>query len=108
MSWAAFWIKREDVGVRIGIATSSVLTMIAHRFVLASLLPRLPYMTRIDYLTVGSTLLVLLSLFMVTLIVILDNRKRQELTRRMDIAARVSFPSAFILLMVWFLFGSTG
>lgn len=107
MSWTAFWIKREDVGVRIGVATSSVLTLIAHRFVLASLLPRLPYMTRIDYLTVGSTVLVLLSLFFVTLIVVLDNRKRQELTRKMDILARISFPVAFALLLAWFLFGAT-
>lgn len=42
MSWAAFWIGREHVGVRIAVATSTLLTLITHRFVLASLLPRLP------------------------------------------------------------------
>lgn len=42
------------------VATASVLTLIAQRFVLASLLPRLPYMTRLDFFTVGSTILVLL------------------------------------------------
>ncbi|MEA3302655.1 MAG: hypothetical protein U9Q75_05180 [Pseudomonadota bacterium] len=35
MSWAAFWIDRVHVGVRIGVATSSILTLIAQRFVFA-------------------------------------------------------------------------
>ena len=65
MSWGAFWIGRPHIGVRIGVATSSILTLIAHRFVLASLLPRLPYMTRLDYFTVGSTLLVFMALLVV-------------------------------------------
>jgi hypothetical protein len=42
VSWAGFRVQRDQIGVRIGIATSSILTLIAHRFILASLLPRLP------------------------------------------------------------------
>lgn len=60
MSSAAFWIRRKDLAIRVAVATASVLTLIAQRFVLASLLPRLPYMTRLDFFTVGSTILVLL------------------------------------------------
>jgi hypothetical protein len=62
MSWPGFRIQRCQVGVRIGVATSSILTLIAQRIVLANLLPRLPCMTRPDYFTVGSTLLVFLAL----------------------------------------------
>ncbi len=104
MSWAAFWVGRGNVGVRIGVATSSILTMIANRFVLASLLPRLPYMTRMDYFTVGSTLLVFLALSMVVLISFLETVQKQRFARRLDHLSRVLFPATFLLLLGWFLF----
>lgn len=106
MSWAAFWVGREHVGVRIGVATSSILTLIAHRFVLASLLPRLPYMTRMDYFTVGSTLLVFLALLVVVVTAFLSTRGRDMPARRVDLVARVAFPGVFSWLLIWFFFAS--
>ncbi len=103
MSWAAFWVGRDNIGVRIGVATSSVLTLIANRFVFASLLPRLPYMTRMDYFTVGSTLLVFLALIMVVLIAFLETSLRERFTARLDLFSRGAFPAAFALLLGWFL-----
>lgn len=85
--------------MRIGVATSSVLTLVANRFGLASLLPRLSYMTRIDYFTVGSTLLVFLALFMVVLIAFHDTKQKAVFAGRMDPLARGAFPSAFVLLL---------
>jgi len=103
MAWSAFWVSRENVGVRIGIATSAILTMIANRFVLASLLPHLPYMTRMDYLTVGSTLLVSLSLLLVVASASLEMRQKNHLAGRVDLWGRAMFPVAFLFLLVWFL-----
>lgn len=103
MSWAAFWVGRVHIGVRIGVATSSILTLIAHRFVLASLLPRLPYMTRLDYFSVGSTLLVFMALLMVVLTSYLATINSDIYARRVDYIARVAFPITFFLLLVWFL-----
>jgi hypothetical protein len=105
MSWAGFWLQRDQVGVRIGVATSSVLTLIAQRFVLASLLPRLPYMTRMDYFTVGSTLLVFLALIGVVSTSYLAAINRDVMAERIDLSARVVFPAAFLLLLGWFLLG---
>lgn len=104
MSWAAFWISRSEKGVRLGVATSSVLTLIANRFVFATLLPHLPYMTRMDYLTVGSTLLVLLSLFMIVGSAFLESKGKHHLTMRLDLWARGVFPTTFLILLGWFLF----
>lgn len=103
MSWAAFWIGRVHIGVRIGVATSSILTLIAHRFVLASLLPRLPYMTRLDYFTVGSTLLVFMALLTVVITSYLATINRDIHARRVDHVARAAFPITFFLLLAWFL-----
>jgi len=105
MSWAAFWVGREDVSVRIGVATSSILTLIALRFVLASLLPRLPYMTRMDYFTVGSTLLVFMALIMVIFTTFLAGKEYDSLAHKADISARVTFPAIFLFLLGWFLYG---
>jgi len=105
MSWTAFWIGREHINVRIAVATSSILTLVAHRFVLATLLPRLPYMTRLDYFTVGSTLLVLLALIavIVTGFLVVHGRERQA--QSIDHWARGAFPAAFLLLVIWFMVG---
>jgi hypothetical protein len=105
MSWAAFWVGREHIGVRIAVATSSILTLIAHRFVLASLLPRLPYMTRLDYFTVGSTLLVLLALITVIGTGFLSAHRHERQAESIDLWARGTFPGAFLLLLIWFMVG---
>ena len=104
MSWAAFWVGREHVGVRIGVATSSILTLIAQRFVFASLLPRLPYMTRLDYFTVGSTLLVFMALLVVVVTSYLSTIEREPLARVVDLSSRVVFPVVFLSLLGWFFF----
>ena len=104
MSWAAFWVQRDQIGVRIGIATSSILTLIAHRFVLASKLPKLPYMTRMDYFTVGSTFLVFMVLIGVVSVSYLVETDRNETAKKAELLARIVFPSAFLLLLGWFVF----
>ncbi len=105
MSWAAFWISGRDASVRVGVATSSILTLVALRFVVASLLPRLPYMTRMDYFTVGSTVLVFLALVVVVLTSFLTARKREKSAYRIDLTARAAFPAAFLALLGWFFAG---
>jgi hypothetical protein len=105
MSWGGFWVGRVHVGVRIGVATSSILTLIAQRFVFASLLPRLPYMTRLDYFTAGSTLLVFMALLVVLMTSYLSTIDRDPPARVVDLSARVAFPVAFLSLLGWFFFG---
>ena len=105
MSWAAFWVGRDNVGVRTGVATSSILTLIAQRFVIGNLLPRLPYMTRMDYFTVGSTVLVFLALVVVILTYLLVNTDHDVAARRVDLSARLAFPALFASLFFWFIFG---
>jgi len=102
MSLTGFWVQRGQVAVRIGVATSSILTLIAYRFVLANLLPRLPYMTRLDYFTVGSTLLVLVSLLGVVYTSYLASINKDLLTKEVDLWARWTLPAAYIILLVWF------
>jgi hypothetical protein len=105
MSSAAFWISRKDLAIRVAVATASVLTLIAHRFVLASLLPRLPYMTRLDFFTVGSTILVLLALIMAVVIGSHLISHKESLAQKLDIFFRAGIPGMFFLLVAWFITG---
>jgi hypothetical protein len=106
MSWTAFWLDTKDVGARVGVATSAILSLIAYRFVLASLLPNLPYMTRMDYLMVGSTLLVLLALIAVLLISLMRQRNREVGAEWLNLWARIGFPVAFVAIFIWFMSGA--
>ena len=105
MSWASFWVDTSNVGVRVGVSTSSILTMIAQGFVLARLLPRLPYMTRMDFLAVISMVMVLASMLIVLWTTMLTKHKRVDLAERIDFWARIAFPAVFLLVLGLFASG---
>jgi len=100
MSWAAFWMAPEQLGPRQGIAVTSMLTIIAYRFVLANQLPKLAYLTRFDYLLLGCTTLVFLVLVEVVLAHQLMTRGHPERALRLDVGARGVFPALFLILVV--------
>ncbi len=97
MSWGALWIDPISSGTQIGLATTSILTLIAYRFMLGNLIPRLPYMTRLDYFTLGSTVLVFLMLVEVLATSYLARHNMEKLARKMDRCFRLIFPTVFIL-----------
>jgi len=105
MSLGVFWIARSNAGAQIGLATSSMLALITYRFILAGMLPRLPYMTRMDYFTLGSTLLVFLALIGVILTASLSHYKYDRLAHATEKLARFAFPALFLLIFGWFLSG---
>lgn len=103
MSFAVHWINRTNTSAQIGLATSAILALITYRFVLAGLLPKLPYMTTMDYFTLGSTLLVFLSLIMVIITDALSRRKQDKLVQKIDKCSRLAFPGIFLFMLGWFL-----
>jgi hypothetical protein len=100
MSWAAFWMAPEQLGPRQGIAVTSMLTVIAYRFVLTNQLPRVAYLTRFDYLLLGCTALVFLVLVQVVTVHAMLTKGRPERARKLDLWARGVFPSLFLALIV--------
>ena len=101
MSWGAFYIDPKNAGAQIGVATSSMLTLIAYRFMLGNLVPRLPYMTRLDYFTLGSTVLVFLTLAEVVITTNLALEEKGKIARKVDHWCRLIFPVTFGLWSVW-------
>jgi hypothetical protein len=95
MSWAVFWITPTDASPQISIAVTSMLTLIAYRFAIDNQLPRLPYTTNLDAFILMSTVLVFFSFIEVLVTTILENQKRNRLTKTIDRCCRLIFPAIF-------------
>lgn len=99
MSWAVFWIDPVHVGPQIGIAATSLLTMIAYRFSLGNLIPKVSYLTRLDFFIFGATVFVLVALVETLVSAQLVQRKRVDLARRLDRWFRLIAPLATLGLL---------
>jgi len=99
MSWVVFWLDPKQAGPQIGIAATSILTLIAYRFTLGFLVPRLSYLTRLDFFITGASLLVFVALVEALATVSLAE-ERPALARRIDITSRWLFPVAFVAVTV--------
>ena len=96
MSWVVFWIDPKESGTQIGVAMTSMLTLIAYRFAVASSLPKIPYLTRMDIFLLGVTVLVFASLVEVIITSYLARSERLELARRIDWVMRPLFPLVLV------------
>ena len=104
MSWAAFWIDPENAGSQIGVATSSMLTLIAYRFMLGNLVPKVAYMTRLDHFILASTILVFITLIEVLITTALVKANRASEARKWGLWCRWLFPAVFLLLLPFLVF----
>jgi len=98
MSWLVFWIDPKNFGPQIGLSSASMLTLIAYRFTLESLIPPVSYLTPLDTFLLGSTFLVFLALAEVVTVSALAMHNRLGLARKVDGFSRYGFPLFFVLL----------
>ena len=98
MSWIVFWIDPQAVAPRISVSVTSMLTLVAYRFLLGGDLPKVSYLTRLDYFLLGATILVFLTLIEVTWTSAMFGRGRAEAARRVDVWSRWGFPAVFFVM----------
>lgn len=101
MSWLVFWIDPSLVGSQISVSVTAMLTMIAYRFALAGLLPRLNFLTTLDYFVLVSTMAVFVSMIEVVYTAYLSTNERLDQARAIDRRARWVVPSIYIPLALW-------
>ena len=92
MSWIVFWMDPRDTGDRVGLAITTVLTIM---FLLGSVnmsLPRVSYPKAIDWYLIGSFLFVFLVLVECILVYILRprNRDSKKSVQRKDLDLEMS------------------
>jgi hypothetical protein len=96
MSWIVFWLDPKYVPARMSVTITSMLTLIAYRFLLGGDLPQLAYLTRLDHFLIASTLLVLLTVIQVAWTTALFDRDRSSRAQRINRVSRWAFPVAFV------------
>lgn len=99
MSWIAFWLDYKQVGPRISICITSMLTIVAYRLLIANFIPRLSYLTRMDFFVFTSTFLVFLSLVTVVGISRFVLLEKNDIARKLDRYSRLIFPILFLVVL---------
>ena len=78
-----------------------MLTLIAYRFAIGALLPKVSYLTRLDTFILGSTLLVFASLMEAAYVTAAARHDHLDRALRMDRWAKVAFPFTFALIAIY-------
>jgi hypothetical protein len=99
MSWSVFWINPAKFGPQIGMSATSMLTLIAFQFAMASTLPPLSYFTLLDGFITAATGLVFLALVQSLTTSYLVSVDRTGPALKMDRICRWAFPLAFVVMV---------
>ncbi len=100
MSWMVFWIDPSLVATQISVSVTAMLTLIAYRFALAGLIPRLAFLTSLDFFVLVSTLAVFISMIEVLYTAHLATSDQLKKARQIDRHARWVLPLIFVGLAV--------
>lgn len=100
MSWTIFWISPIAVGAQISVSVTAMLTLIAFRFSMTSMLPHLSLLTQLDWFVLYLTLLVFISLLESVYTTHLANAEQLEKALRIDRFSRWLFPTLFLFALV--------
>jgi hypothetical protein len=100
MSWLVFWIDPSLAASQISVGVTAMLTMIAYRFAIGGMIPRLPFMTHMDHFVMASTVVVFLCLIEVVVTAHLANQGQLDKARRIDFHARWIAPLVYTLVVL--------
>jgi hypothetical protein len=87
MTWVVFWIPLEFVAPRVGLAATAMLTLIAYRFAMSSVLPPIAYLTRLDLFMIGASVLVFGSLVVSVAVTWTEHNRSEALALQINRAA---------------------
>jgi hypothetical protein len=87
MTWVVFWIPLEFVAPRVGLAATAMLTLIAYRFAMSSVLPPIAYLTRLDLFMIGASVLVFGSLVLSVAVTWTEHNRGEAQAKRLNTAA---------------------
>lgn len=104
MSWLVFWLDPALVAPRISVAVTAMLTLIAYRFAIGAMVPRLPFLTSLDYFVLGSSVLVFVGLAVVVWSTQQQSAGHTERALAIDRRARWAAPLLYALLIAETLF----
>jgi hypothetical protein len=102
ISWTVFWIDPVNFNIQTGIGTAAMLTVIAFLFSLGHILPKVPYLTRLDLFVYSSLLFIFFAFVESVVSCTMVTHNKEVLARRMDRWCRPIFPLTFAAVVAWF------
>lgn len=97
MAFSSLWILPSHAAPRIGVAATSMLTVIAYRFALAQHVPALDYLTRLDAFLLSATAFVFLCMVVAVWSTTCEARGQSERALTIDRRARTGLVIGFLL-----------
>jgi len=101
MSLVVLFIDPGQMGSRFSIAITAILTLIAYRFLLGNLLPKISYLTYMDYFLFGSMFLVFGILLETSIVARLMNMDKKTQALKIDYWTRWAFVILFTLILLF-------
>jgi hypothetical protein len=101
MTWVVFWIPHDYVPPRVGLAATAMLTLIAYRFAMSSVLPPIAYLTRLDVFIVGASILVYAGLATTVSVSYIYERDNEALANMINRTARWLSPLLLVIVAVY-------
>lgn len=101
MSWAVFWLDPEHLGTQVGLSATTMVILVIFQLNLGAVLPRVSYLTRVDYFVLGSLILVFLALLEAVMSGNIAGRGKHALAKKLDRWSRVVFPASFVILLAF-------
>ena len=98
MAWCVFFIPPQFLPSQIGLSTAAVFSLIAFRFSLRAMLPRLDYLTYLDEFVFASTVLVFLALGQAIATGRLAKMGHESLAHRIDVWTRSIYLVVFVVV----------
>lgn len=100
MSWLVFWIDPDLASTQISVAITAMLTLIAYRFAIGDMVPKLAFLTSLDYFVLGSTILIFVSLLEVVYTSYLVGHDQLTRARSIDVICRWLMPLLFVVMVL--------
>jgi hypothetical protein len=100
MSWMVFWIDPSLAASQISVGVTAMLTLIAYRFAIGGMVPRLGFLTALDYFVMLSTVLVFVVLVEVVYTSRLFQAGEKEKARAVDRHARWIIPLIYLGIVI--------
>ena len=104
MSMLVFWLDPAIAAPRISVAVTAMLTLIAYRFAIGSMVPALPFLTSLDWFVLASSILVFMCLVTVVYSTSLSSAGKSEKAIAVDRKARWIAPLIYLALIIETLF----
>jgi hypothetical protein len=104
MAMLVFWLDPALAAPRISVAVTAMLTLIAYRFAIGSMVPPLPFLTALDWFVLASSVLVFLCLVTVVISTSLASKGLNDKAAAVDQKARWIAPVIYLALIVETLF----